>query len=290
MGFHWGTPFLKALIPESSFSQLQTVQTDPHTPTKPIDTFKFLNGATGDLIVSHQMPDFHRLRRSKLRALLIKDLDVRWNKRIQSIIYSADGQSVTAIFEDGEQVTGRLIIGVDGARSTVRKLLLGPEHGECKRLPYTATFVQSKHTREQALFLRSFHPLYLGAAHPANQFALFGLQDAPQPDKPEDWTFFYYISWPSSIEEHDAERKTYGQKERLEQVKEFGKKFIDPWKSVFEWVQDEKFVFNHALTFWDPREEGHNWDNKNGRITLAGDAAHAMTYRTSIPSFAAFIL
>jgi len=279
MGFHWGEPSLKALIPESSFSQLQTVQTDPHTPTKPLDSLKFLNGATGDLLVAHQMPYFHRLRRSKLRTLLIKDLDIRWNKRLQNIIYSADGQSVTAIFEDGEQVIGRLIIGADSARSTTRKILLGPEHSECKRLPYAATFVQGKYTREQALFLRSFHPLYLAATHPAGQVAMFGLQDASQPDKPEDWTFFFYISWRSSFEEQDEERKTYGPKERLEQLKAFGKEYTEPWKSAFEWVQNEKLVFNHGFTFWDPREEEHNWDNRNGRVTLAGDAAHAMTYQ-----------
>ncbi|MAD83104.1 MAG: hypothetical protein CL912_09070 [Deltaproteobacteria bacterium] len=136
-----------------------------------------------------EIPNFHRLRRSKLRNLISKDLDIRWNKRLKDIVLGQDGKSVTAVFEDGEHAVGRLIIGADGARSTVRSILLGPEFAASNRLPYSATFLQSKFTSEQALFLRSFHPLYIAAPHPEGYFAFFGLQDAPEVDKPEDWTF-----------------------------------------------------------------------------------------------------
>ena len=108
-----------------------------------------------------EIPNFHRLRRSKLRNLISKDLDIRWNKRLKDIVLGQDGKSVTAVFEDGEHAVGRLIIGADGARSTVRSILLGPEFAASNRLPYSATFLQSKFTSEQALFLRSFHPLYI---------------------------------------------------------------------------------------------------------------------------------
>ncbi|KUJ11661.1 FAD/NAD(P)-binding domain-containing protein [Mollisia scopiformis] len=279
MGLHWGVPILKSLIPDYAAAQLQSVQVDPNTPTKPVDSLAFLNGQTGEVMVAPEIPNFHRLRRSKLRALLAKDLDIRWNKRLKNLVFEDDNSSVIAVFEDGEHITGRLIIGADGARSTVRKLLLGPEIAPSTRLPYSATFVQAKYTHEQALFLRSFHPLYIAAPHPDGYFAFFGLQDAPDADKPEGWTFFFYISWNASLEQQTTERVTFGNKERLAQVKRKSKGYCEPWKSAFEWVPEDQPAWYFDLTVWDPSLPDHQWDTRNGRVTLAGDAAHPMTYQ-----------
>ncbi|PQE21575.1 FAD binding domain-containing protein [Rutstroemia sp. NJR-2017a WRK4] len=277
MGLHWGMPVLKSLLPESLHPELQSCQVDPHTPTKALDTLSFLNGATGDVLNAPQIPYFYRLRRSKVRTLLAKGLDIRWNKRLQDVIYDHDAKGVTCVFEDGQHIRGRLVIGADGARSVVRKLLLGPGKAENTRLPYAASFVQARYTREQALFLRSFHPLYLASPHPNNLFAFFGLQDAPDPKKPETWTFFFYISWHSSAQ--DEEAKTFDNKARLRQVRELAKDYTEPWKSAFEWLPEDQPVWYSGLAVWDPSEEGHGWDNMNGRVTLAGDAAHPMTYQ-----------
>ncbi len=279
MGLHWGLPVLQSLIPPASVDLLQSVQVDPNTPTKPIDTLQFLNGADGTLLTGAEIPNFHRLRRSKLRALLAQGLDIRYNKRLNNIVFEHDGATATAVFEDGEHCSGRLIIGADGARSSVRGILLGPEISASTRLPYSATFVQAKFTREQALFLRSFHPLYIAAPHPSGYFAFFGLQDAPEADKPEGWTFFFYISWNSTLEQQDKERATFGNKERLAQVKEKSLGYCEPWKSAFAWVPEDQPAWYFDLTVWDPSLEEHRWDTKNGRVTLAGDAAHPMTYR-----------
>jgi len=279
MGLHWGVPILKSLIPESAVASLQSTQVDPNTPTKPLDTLAFLNGKTGEVMNAPQIPNFHRLRRSKLRALLCKGLDIRWNKRLKDIVFEHDGNSVTAVFEDGEHTTGRLVIGADGSRSTVRKIILNPDLAAPLRLPYSSTFVQAKYTREQALFLRSFHPLFIAAPHPDGLFAFFGLQDAPEVDKPEDWTFFFYISWNSPVEKQIEEAKTFGNKERLAQVKKLSKGYTEPWKSAFEWVADDQPAWYFDLAVWDPSLPEHEWDTRNGRVTLAGDAAHPMTYQ-----------
>jgi 2-polyprenyl-6-methoxyphenol hydroxylase-like FAD-dependent oxidoreductase len=212
-------------------------------------------------------------------------LDIKYNKRLKDILFELDGESVTAVFEDGAHVSGRLLVGTDGSRSTVRNILLGPEKALLTRLPFSATFVQASYTREQALFLRSFHPLYIAADHPDGYFAFFGLQDAPEVDKPEGWTFFFYISWNSSLEQQDEERKSFGNKERLAQVKEKAKSFCEPWKSAFEWVPEDKRCWYFDLSTWDPSTPEHHWDTRNGRVTLAGDAAHPMTYRRHSPFF-----
>lgn len=211
-----------------------------------------------------EIPNFHRLRRSKLRALLCRGLDIRWNMRLKDIVFEHDEKSVTAVFENGQHITGRLVVGADGSRSIVRKKLLGRDLAASLRLPCSAIFVQAKFTRERALYLRSFHPLYIASPHPDGLFAFFGLQDAPELDKPDDWNFSFYISWSSSLEQQDEEAAKFGNKERLAQVKELSKGYTEPWKSAFKWVPEDQPAWYSGLTAWDPSLLEHTWDTRNG--------------------------
>ncbi|KAL3457414.1 hypothetical protein BJX64DRAFT_280665 [Aspergillus heterothallicus] len=278
MGLHWGAESLQTLMPDDMWSRIQSVQVDPSTPTAAEDAIRFLNGQTGELMTSVPANKFYRLRRRKLRALLAEGLDIRYGIMLEKIEYSTDGKYATASFHNGHRITASLIVGTDGARSTARELLLGPEQGSIRTLPYCATFIQARFTAEQALFLRKFHPLYLACINPAGYFAFFGLHDVPDPEQPETWTFFFYISWHSTLEEQEA-TADWSNAQRLQQVQEFSKQFTDPWKSAFSWLPGDQQVWYMSLTDFDPGSEGHHWDNKGGRVTLAGDAAHAMTYQ-----------
>lgn len=278
MGMHWGAESLQALLPPSKWARLQSVQVDPSTPTPDTDAINFLNGQTGDLMTSIPANKFYRLRRRKLRSLLAEDLTIRYSHKIESITYSPDGKHAIAHFTNNNTIKASLIVGADGARSAVRSHLLGPELGSVRTLPYSATFVQARYSAEQALFLRKFHPLYLASINPANLFAFFGLHDIPDPAKPETWTFFFYISWPCSLEEQ-AQTAHWTDAQRLQQGKDFSKHFTEPWKSAYEWLPDDQKVWYMNLTDFDPGAEGHRWDTHDGRVTLAGDAAHAMTYQ-----------
>lgn len=278
MGLHWGAPILKSLMPDEWWSHIQSIQVDPHVPTNDLDTLSFIQGDTGETMAAFTFGPFYRLRRSKLRALLSRELDIRYSKRLSDVTYAADGQSVTAHFTDGTSATGRMLIGADGARSTTRQLLLGPDIGGINRLPYAATFVQRRFPKEQALHLRKFHPLFLACAHPQGNFAFFGMQDAADLDDPSTWTFFFYISWASPLEEQDS-TANWTDAQRLAQQKELAKTFCDPWKSAFEWTPDDAPVWYMGLTDWDPGREGHQWDNHNGLVTMVGDAVHPMTYQ-----------
>ena len=278
MGLHWAWPAFQSLVPEALFDRIQTTQVDPSLPVKPDEHLPFLNGATGELLRAIPIGRFYRLRRSKIQALLMEGLDVQQGKGIAGITYSEDGKAVTANFEDGTHATGCLLIGADGPHSTVRKLLVGADNAKVTPIDYATTMCFSKHSREHALYLRSppFHQLVQCAPHPSGYLALLGLHDVPNPDKPETWTFFHYISFP---EPRDASSsKTTA--ERVAQQKMLAKKFADPFKSVYEWMPDDSTTAWYTrLQHWDPQASGHRWDNRNGRVTLAGDAAHPMTFQ-----------
>lgn len=279
MGLHWGAPILKSLLPEGQFDErVQSIQVDPHVPTKELDDLIWLKGDTGERLATITFGPFYRLRRSKIRDLLSQNLNIQYGKHLQHITYSEDGRTATAHFADGTSASGMLLVGADGARSATRSLLLGPSLGAINPIPYCATFIQQRFTTEQALYLRSFHPLFLASAHPNNKFAFFGMHDAPDSADPSSWTFFFYISWKSSLEEQEA-TKNWTDAQRVKQQKELAESFCDPWKSALEWTPDDAPAWYLGLTDWNPGIEGHRWDNHGGRVTLVGDACHPMTYQ-----------
>jgi len=282
MGVHWGIPLLKNLIPPDAFAKLDAAQVDPNRPCPPSDTIRFLDGQTGKQIGASTTPHIYRLRRSKLRALLLEGIDVQYDKTLTDISYSEDGTTVTAHFADGSSTSGSLLVGADGARSLTRNLLVGPEKAALTTIEFAASIVQSKYTAEQVKFLRSWHPLFVAAPNPAGLFSWVGLHSAPDADDPENWIMNHYISWPCSHEEQEK-TKDWTNEQRLKQLKEFGEKFADPFRSAFAWLKDDQPVWYSPMTQWDPSLPEHQWDNHGGRVTLAGDAAHPMTFRTQPP-------
>lgn len=278
MGLHWGAAPLRALISDEAWNNIQSVQVDPNEAAKPNDTLKFLNARTGQQVGGATVDLFYRLRRSKLREMLSEDVNVVYKKRFTGATFEEDNCFVTAQFDDGTSARGRLLVGADGAHSAVRRTLL-PEGSDGylnQQLPFCATFVQASFNREQALFLRSFHQLYLAGVHPAGQFCFFGMHNADEAERPETWIFFFYISWPSSLQEQAA-TATWSDAQRLQQLKSFARDYSDPWKSAFEWVPEDHPVWYTTLGDWDP--ESHPWSNHGGLATLIGDAAHTMTYQ-----------
>ena len=277
MGIHWAVPALEELLPDQIIERFQWAQTDPNKATKDSDRLPFINGATGELIMEIKSHKFYRFRRDKLRKLLLEGIDVRWGKSLSDIEYSEDGTSVTASFADGTQDTGSLLIGADGPHSAVRNHLLGPERAEVVPIDYATTFCFSKHTREHALFLRAkpHHSLYQTAPHPSGNLGWLSLHDGDDPEHPENWTFFHYISYPEPRDYVNTKTKA----EHLAYQRQLASHFTDPFRSVFEWMPDDSQVWYSKLRQWDPSELEHQWDNRNGRVTIAGDAAHPMTFQ-----------
>ncbi|KAF2160566.1 hypothetical protein M409DRAFT_28951 [Zasmidium cellare ATCC 36951] len=279
---HWGMDALQELLPEDLFALLPTTQVDPHHPGLPSwYQVPLLNGSTGDLIKILESEKLYRLSRDKLRALLLTDLDdsVHWGKELIGITYSDDGATAQVSFADGSHDTGSVVVGCDGTHSAIRSLLVGPDQTKLTQVGDLATTMCfTQHTREHAHFLRSephSHPLYQVALHPAGLTGFLCVHDATDKDHPETWTFFHYISF------HATEgQEAWSKKELVQHSKSLAKDFCEPWRSVYEWMDDdESNVWYTKMMHWDPSLPEHTWSNHSGRVTLAGDAAHPMSFQ-----------
>lgn len=293
---HWSGPTLAKLVGEEKWSRIQEVGVDPNITVDEIRNMspvQILDGSSGEKLgemVTGGEP-FFRFLRSRLVSYLAEDIDVQYSKTLESFTtHKADGPSaqdfVTAHFTDGTEVKGRLLIGADGAKSRLRSLLFqhDPSLAALKRLPYSATFVNASFTAEQALWIRSAqrHPFGVVSLHPKGRINMLSVLDAAESDKPETWRFNFYVGTQSSIEAQDQEATT---RDRLRESKRIvlDDEIADPIKSVYEWLSDEvETAYYTKVANWDPSVPEHKWDNHDGLVTLAGDAAHPMTYREFI--------
>lgn len=73
---------------------------------------------------------------------------------------------MTAVFANGDSVPGSVLIGTDGPRSQVRRLLLGSE-GDVNTLDLVHSNIAVTYgDAEKAKFIRSAHPLFSMAVRP----------------------------------------------------------------------------------------------------------------------------
>jgi 2-polyprenyl-6-methoxyphenol hydroxylase-like FAD-dependent oxidoreductase len=97
----------------------------------------------------------------------------------------------------------------------------------------------------------------------------------PDANDPTTWTFLIMSTWPlKTVEDYDNDDDDGRLKRLKAHVKRDG--WAEPYKSAIEWIPDDTPVLKDRLNIWKTQ----SWNNQGGRVTLCGDAAHAMTFRT----------
>jgi 2-polyprenyl-6-methoxyphenol hydroxylase-like FAD-dependent oxidoreductase len=273
MAYFWSSTFVPQLLPQSVIDKLPTAEFDYGLKGPDGAAHEYVairNTSTGEVLKKLPTPGGRRVSRRRFRQVLSEGLDIQHDKNVVEISYPASG--VVVHFEDGTTASGSLVVGADGASSRIRRLLLG-EKAEPTVLPIVMNNFNVQYTAEQALFIRSgMCPFTDYGIHPKGLFFLMAVQNVPDPSDPSTWYFQLLTSWRTSLRDlSDEENDSEG---RLKVLKELTADLAEPRRSAIAWVPEGTHVPRDRLAYWSPVP----WDHHGGRVTLAGDAAHAMTY------------
>ncbi|KAK3645381.1 hypothetical protein LTR56_009108 [Elasticomyces elasticus] len=270
MLLHWGTQFLENVLPEHLRKRIKEPRVDPHCEMAELPVPHF-NGATGEIIARVSSDVITRVSRKKLRRFLTEgeDLEIEYGKTLRRV--TVDSRGVSVQFDDGSQARGDMVIGADGSHSKVREYLVGVEAAKCEPIGLTmVNHAAGNYTPEQARILRAFHPIVQLSIHPTKQMgALLAALDIPDDNDPVTWKFQNYTSWWGPPFARDLEDPAV----RLKHVKETMSQFPEPFRTGWLALGDDTILPIYPGQQWAPTDA---WDNRDGRVTLAGDAAHSM--------------
>lgn len=272
---HWALEYLLKMLSPETLARVQAVQVDPGVARNDHGNFLFINLETGE--PKYKIPPSVRWRvnREKMRRALLQGIEdhVHWGRRVTGV--HLPGSNANLTFADGSIATGKMVVGIEGSRSVVRQVLR-PDSFDNFPLPINFTGVAVDLTPEEIKPLRDMDPLlFQGCYPPTGVFFWFSVLETPQVNgtvgsDSERYRAQICMSWPV-YGPADAVAKT--DEERLMNMKRRSVGFVSFLQEAVRRIPMGTPVTEIKLADW----ECLSWDNYGGRITLAGDAAHAMT-------------
>ncbi|KAF5666673.1 FAD-binding protein [Fusarium heterosporum] len=275
---NWSLPALQSLLPEHIFTQIPEAYVDRKAVAEGLSSaFPFFDLSTGGLKASTpKAPESSRTRvtRQGLRNVLASGVNVEWNKALKGV--TSTSESVTAIFEDGNSVTGSLLIACDGSHSRVRRSMF-PDWSMYD-IPVRMLGMKLEFSAEQFQPIRDLDPFFLQGTHSRNDvFVYMSVLDAPGNYESGvhpyvlqicvSWPYregFFGSSGPTEIPETD--------RGKYELVRNFAKAWAEPWRSLVLSIPAGTEMKGLKLRDLPPPKDFRTI----GRTVLMGDALHAM--------------
>lgn len=274
---HWALEYMWKMLPQETLERIQAVQVDPDVARNDNGNFLFINLETGE--PKYKIPPSTRWRvnREKTRRALLQGIEehVHWGRRVIGLNLPSDSNQVQLVFADQTTVTGRIAVGVEGSRSMVRQILR-PDSFNNTPLGINFTGVAVDLTPEQIEPLRAMDPLLFQGCHPpTGAFFWFSMLETPKVNgtvgtAAERYRAQICMSWPVQGPEDEV---AVTSEARLANMKRRAQGFVPFLQETVERIPEGTPVTEIKLADW----ECLSWDNHAGRVTLAGDAAHAMT-------------
>ena len=182
-----------------------------------------------------------------LRQALPQDLDLRFGTSVTAI--EEDENGITATLSDGSTCRTALLIGADGARSTIRRLHFGPDSDFVRPLGYRFAGFQLQDT--------------LGLGHDFLSFA-----------EPGRLTEFYTLSEGRLATLYAWKTEDHGYVTPEDRLRTLREAYSDAHETALHYIDS---LVDDSTLYFDNLElvEMPRWSS--GRVVLLGDAAHCLT-------------
>ncbi|KAK0765136.1 hypothetical protein N5P37_002614 [Trichoderma harzianum] len=274
---HWVLEYLKQILDQETFDAIDGVQVDPEVGRHDSGNFMFINLETKE--AKFKIPPNYRRRvnREKLRKVLLKGVadKVHWNKRLADIQVSDNASDgVTAVFADGTRAQGRILVGAEGSNSQTRKFLV-PDAHQNYLLPVKMIGASADFTPEQVAPLRNIDPLLFQGSHPTTGvFLWISMLETPEVNGTagtanERFRVQVMLSW---MDKDRNEVIPEANQDRIALMKRLVDGFHPDLYNTIQAIPESSSTLHLVLQDWPCQD----WSNHDGRVTLVGDAAHAM--------------
>ncbi|KAL3421350.1 FAD binding domain-containing protein [Phlyctema vagabunda] len=283
---HWALEQFTSLIPQNLIDRLPEAYVDQDAMAKKeMGSFRLYNLQTGrdDFMTPPGDSPRNRFAREKLRRLLMDSLDIQWSKSLVRIQYP-DSSNVIAEFSDGTTATGTIIIGCDGSRSQVRRVLCPATYSNSV-LPIRMMGATVPYSASKCKKFQDMDRYFFQCCDPATDgFMFFSFLQVPTSEEQEarggelPLTCQVITSWPyrpGFLGKDEPSNPPEGTAAQLAWMKKMSAGWIEPFKEIVQDMPGSAEVKVISLEDWPPVKGA--WDNHGGRVTLIGDAAHAMT-------------
>ncbi|KAH7076880.1 hypothetical protein BKA63DRAFT_594450 [Paraphoma chrysanthemicola] len=269
MAIHWSLERLETLLPPSVYANMENASCNPAVPIDAGGNYPIIHGETGNMLAGVPYKRGLRVPRSKMRKLCGEDIIIQYGKTLSEVEFIPHGKGVTATFTDGTSVSGSMLVGADGTRSRVREIALNSvERAATTSFPiWHMNLTVCYNDADKARYVRSEFPTSFLALSEQSFHAFQSISSMPDgPDHPESWVFHLAMAW-RGVARHDL---SYA--ERLAIIKEKAMGLAEPARSSFMWIPEGTQVHKADISYWVTEP----WENRQGRVTLVGDAAHPM--------------
>lgn len=265
------------MLPKDTLSRIQEVHVDPDVARNDRGNSLFINPETGDPKFMI-LPNLRwRVNCEGMRRALLHGIEehVHWGRRVGVLKVPLDENLVRLVFDGHETVTGRLVVGVEGSRSMVQQV---PRPVAFNNAPHGINFtgVAVDVFPDEIKPLRDMDPLLFQGYHPpTGAFFWFSMLEMPHVNgtantKDERYRAQICMSWQERRPEGKVATTDEG---RLANMKQRAQGFVSFLQQAVDWIPSGIPATESKLADW----ECLDWGNHGGRVTLARDAAHAMT-------------
>ena len=103
----------------------------------------------------------------------------------------------------------------------------------------------------------------------------------PDHERPEEWTWILSMA----IRQPESGSEGLNTPQAIRRAWDpHAEQFAEPWRSAMLSLSGDTVICSDTLTQWPTVK----WENSRGPVTLAGDAAHPMTYRKLVTAIFCF--
>lgn len=218
----------------------------------------------------------YRVNRRRFRAWLMDGLDIEWNKKFSTLQETEDG-NVNVTFEDGTQAEGCLVVGADGWRSHVCEHIVGKDKFWKATQPSALRALTAARRMTEEEFapfgeLSRTVTMYFGG-NKERAYRLFTCVADVDPDREDK----YLVQWLLSC--FDDTAPVYETNaERLAQAKKWAETSLEGLAGAMVQGTPEGTEVTHLIIHErSPKVLEQASPGRSYRVTVIGDAAHAMT-------------